>query len=203
VQGALTPGTKLKIGEMQKRYDCGATPIREALNRLAMERFAVQADQRGFVVAPISIEDLAEITEARCLLYTLLLPLSIKLGDDKWEESVVLAHHRLGKFNLKEDYLSVEGRLAHKRFHRALVSASPSQFLIEMLDILFDFADRYRFIAASKADFAARQTASREHDLIVEHALRREADDALEILQRHVREATSLLHNSLVNEGLG
>ena len=37
VSGLWEPGTKLGIAALRKYYDSGATPLREALNRLAAE----------------------------------------------------------------------------------------------------------------------------------------------------------------------
>ena len=40
--------------------------IREALSRLVPEQLAVSREQRGFVVAPLSVADLEDLTDVRC-----------------------------------------------------------------------------------------------------------------------------------------
>lgn len=200
VQGVLSPGTKLKIANLQSRYACGATPIREALNRLSMERFAIQSDQRGFVVAPISLDDFDEITETRCLLYSLMLPLAMEHGDEAWEEGIVVALHRLNKLPRTEAFPldeSLEGRLAHKKFHRSLVSACTSNFLIEMLDILFDFADRYRLLVGRVAPKESRKEAVGEHAELADHVINRRVGEAVELAQQHVRRTAQLLRRQI------
>lgn len=199
VQGNLQPGTKLKIAALQSRYSSGATPIREALNRLSMERFVIQSDQRGFVVAPVSTEDFDEITETRCLLYSLLIPLAIERGDHEWEENIILAQHRLNRLDLLSSYASVEGRLAHKRFHRSLVASCPSNFLIEMLDILFDFADRYRLYVARHTSAEMKQEAIREHAELVEHVTNRRPVEAVQLAEKHIRRTAILLRQEINN----
>jgi len=200
VQGILAPGTKLKIAALQSRYDCGASPIREALNRLSMERFVIQSDQRGFVVAPISLDDFDEITETRCLLYSLLLPLAIERGDQAWEEGIIIALHRLNKLPRSNDLPldeSLAGRLAHKKFHRSLIAATPSNFPIEMLDLLFDFADRYRLLVGRIAPEELRGEAVREHAELVDHVISRRTDEAVNLAVHHVRRTAALFRNHI------
>src|SRR5947207_1979051 len=66
IQGALAPREQLRIAMLRKRYDAGASPLREALNRLSAEGFVVQNDQRGFAVEDIPQEDLSELVFTRC-----------------------------------------------------------------------------------------------------------------------------------------
>lgn len=54
-------------------------------------------EQRGFVVADISADGLAEITQTRCWLEEIALRESIAAHGTAWEEALVLAHHRLAK----------------------------------------------------------------------------------------------------------
>src|SRR5512139_2316673 len=91
----LLPGQKLNIRQLCSRYETGLSPVREALNRLLRDGLVTQADQQGFRVAPIGIQQLDELTRTRCWLNELALRESIMHGDASWEESVLLACHRL------------------------------------------------------------------------------------------------------------
>ena len=51
----------LAIEALAERYDTSATPLREALNRLVADGLVERREQRGFIVAGISADDLAEI----------------------------------------------------------------------------------------------------------------------------------------------
>ncbi len=63
---------------LRERYGAGASPLREALNRLSAEGFVMQQDQRGFVVADIDEADLAEFIFTRCALNEIMLPAALK-----------------------------------------------------------------------------------------------------------------------------
>ena len=95
--GELEPGAKLAIEALAERYQVSATPLREALNRLVSDGLVDRREQRGFVVAGISLQDLAEITQTRCWLEERALRESIAARTTAWEEALVLAHHRLAR----------------------------------------------------------------------------------------------------------
>jgi len=97
VHGRLAPGVKLRVEALGERYGIGASPIREALNRLTSEGLVQQQDQRGFQVSPVSMDELIELTRARRWINEIALRESIRSGDEVWEESVLLAFHRLSR----------------------------------------------------------------------------------------------------------
>jgi GntR family transcriptional regulator, carbon starvation induced regulator len=68
VSGAWSPGTKLKMRELLPRYDVGASPMREALARLAAEGFVEQRAQRGMRVPELNFEELQDTESPLCLL---------------------------------------------------------------------------------------------------------------------------------------
>src|SRR5712675_286146 len=52
----FAPGEKLKIDDLCRRFAVGSSAVREALSRLASEGFVVSEPQRGFRVAPLSVD---------------------------------------------------------------------------------------------------------------------------------------------------
>jgi hypothetical protein len=95
--GVFEPGQRLRIEDLRQAYGTGASPLREALSRLAAEGIVVSIGQRGFRVPPVSVEELRDITNMRILLETEALRQSIEHGDDEWEAEVVASFHRLSK----------------------------------------------------------------------------------------------------------
>ena len=71
LSGTWSPGLKLGIEALREHYGTGATPVREALNRLAAEGWVQHMDQRGFVVTPVSEEALRELAKTRVWVETL------------------------------------------------------------------------------------------------------------------------------------
>lgn len=185
--GELEPGAKLAIEALCERYEAGQTPLREALNRLVADGLVDKLEQRGFAVAGISADDLAEITKTRCWLEEIALRESIAAHGTAWEEALVLAHHRLARAprSLAADRFedNPEWEPLHRAFHRALISGCGSRWLLGFCDQLADQHHRYRRLSAPRA-FAKRGVKG-EHQAIAEAALAGRADEAVALLRAH------------------
>lgn len=187
--GVFRPGEKLAIDALCARYGIGATPLREALNRLSAEELVVRADQRGFRVAPVSLTDLEELTKTLCWIGDLALRESIRHGDAAWEEAIVLAAHRLSRVPREgaEGYSSFnpEWETLHRAFHLALIAACGSHWLVDFYAMLLDRNTRYRYLAF--ADASVPRDAEAEHRKIVAAVLARDADRAVAAADAHMR----------------
>lgn len=64
----LEPGSLIDEPALAQRIGYGRTPLREAIHRLAEERMVIILPHRSVIVAPISINDLQQIFEARLVL---------------------------------------------------------------------------------------------------------------------------------------
>jgi GntR family carbon starvation induced transcriptional regulator len=83
--GVLTPSGRLKLDSMKEDYGVSVSTLREILNRLASEGFVVAEGQRGFEVAPVSIQNLRELAQLRILLEHHAMTESFRAGDMEWE----------------------------------------------------------------------------------------------------------------------
>jgi len=199
--GAYPAGAKLKVEDLQEAYGFSSSPLREALSRLAQEGLVRADERRGFRVAPITADDLADITRMRLMLDVQALAESIQHGDDKWEATIVAAYHRLEKVESR----MVEGPLMldddwgvlHRDFHMALIAACPSERQRNWAASLFDQAERYRRYSARYRKTVRRK--SSEHRKIMDAALKRDTQTACTLLQEHIlgtqRSVESVLKN--------
>jgi GntR family transcriptional regulator, carbon starvation induced regulator len=195
ISTAIAPGQKLRVRELCARYGVGLNPLREALNRATRDGLVCQSDLRGFFTAPVSKQDLLELTRARCLLAEVCLRESLLHGDAVWEEGIVIAFHRLSRVpryapgHVNELEFDPAWEAAHRAFHRSLVAACGSSYLIEMDAQLFDAADRYRHLSRRSA---LSGTAARpdQHQAIMQAVLERDAPKAIALLQAHYQRTT-------------
>lgn len=193
--GNLRPGKKLGSKYLNRRYNAGLSPVREALNRLATERLVCREDQRGFHVAGISRAGLIDLTKTRCWLEEIALRQSIERGDEAWEEQIVLAFHRLSRtprssqeatyaFNAKWEGL-------HRDFHNAVIASCGSHWLLGFCQQLVDQADLYRQRAAAVSYPESNERS--EHQALMEAALDRDADRAVAIQCAHIRKTADIV----------
>jgi GntR family transcriptional regulator, carbon starvation induced regulator len=184
----LLPGLKLTVAMLSERYDCGASPIREALNQLSSDGLVRRIDKRGFYVSETSEVEFRDILYNRCFLESEALRRSIALGGPDWEERVLVAHFRLvsmsrdraaGRMNEE----SPDWENAHKRFHMALLSACGSDILQANCEKLYELNNRYRVLSRQMAT-GPRDIAA-EHAAIHDAALARDAERAVSALIEH------------------
>ena len=185
---AFLPGAKLKVEHLQQSYGLSSSPIREALNRLTEEGLVRADERKGFRVAMVSDEDLQDITSMRLLIDLPTLEQSMRSGDDEWESYVIASFHLLEKLEsrLPEGpvVLNADWSALHRNFHRAMMSACPSERMVLTSSSLFDQAERYRHISARYRTVIKRK--SEEHKVLMRAVLKRDIETAKELHQEHV-----------------
>ncbi|RVC69090.1 GntR family transcriptional regulator, partial [Mesorhizobium sp. M00.F.Ca.ET.038.03.1.1] len=146
-------------------------------------------DQRGFFLMPVGAAELEELTRTRCWMEERALRESIAHRTAEWEEQLVLALHRLARAEcrLPEDPSTndPEWEKLHRAFHRALIAACRSHWLIGFCEQLSDQASRYRLISQNGPGMGRDDLG--EHRIIAERTLDGDADGAVEALLNHYR----------------
>jgi DNA-binding GntR family transcriptional regulator len=186
--GQLEPGARLGIGDLAQRYEIGATPLREGLSRLVSRGLIVAIGQRGFRVASVSRDDLADITRVRSVIEVEALRLSMEQGGDAWEAAIVAALHQLRRHIERSGRHFSEGAedfdVLHKGFHSALLSACGSPRLLAAHSDLYDQAYRYRRVMMRSFDDGEEFIAI--HQALAERILTRDAATACTMLVGHL-----------------
>jgi len=188
---ALRPGAKLRFEALRDMYAVSFSTLREALSRLVAEGLVIAEDQRGFVVAPVSIHDLNDLTYVRVLVERECIALAIRHGNDDWEADIIGAYHRMDRLQNRlgsNYYLSEEWGKLHGEFHFSLVAACGSPNLLEIRQKLFERAHRYRRMSSQfRTKWRAKDV---EHKMIMDSVIARDTATAHELIERHIRETT-------------
>jgi len=190
--GRHVPEKKLKIQELAEELGVSPGAVREALSRLVPQELVVSRDQRGFLVAPVSPADLADLTDLRCEIEALALRRSVAFGDVNWEARILAAEHRLKAKPVvpaNEDPRITWVR-NHAEFHLALVSACGSRRLLALHSQLYEQSERYRGLLF---DLESDRDVESEHHVIVEFALARDAESLVQATANHLRKTTELI----------
>jgi DNA-binding GntR family transcriptional regulator len=196
VNGEFEPEQKLSIAKLKARYGIGASPLREALSQLAPLGFVDFDSRRGFRVAAMSIEDLADITRVRILIESEALTLSIEKGDDEWDVDIAGACRRLQRLATREQSgeTPTPGEIeeAHWKFHRALISACDSPRLLTLQEILYNQGQRYRSIMMRK--WHAMDEVAQIHQDLADIVLSRDIERACVALREHLEQSVSMVY---------
>ncbi|MGH6881992.1 GntR family transcriptional regulator [Hypericibacter sp.] len=191
----ILPGSRLKIQELCTRLSVSLGAIREALSRLTSEGLVLAEPQRGFRAAPISQEDLQDLTRVRIEIEGLCLRRAIEVGDVDWEARLVAAFHRLSRMPERAAAdparTSDEWAEAHAGFHMALADGCDSPWLLKLRSQLYDQSERYRRLSVPLT--TEKRNIGEEHQGIVDAALARDADKAVALLSAHLSATTRIL----------
>jgi GntR family carbon starvation induced transcriptional regulator len=195
VAGRHTPNKKLKIAELADELRVSPGAVREALSRLVPERLVISRDQRGFVVAPLSISDLQDLSDLRCEIEGFALRRSVQRGDVAWEGGIIAAEHRLRATpqRTSDGEINPIWVAYHAEFHTTLVEACGNRRLLEIHAQLYEQSERYRAISAHSKTI---RNVDAEHQEIVDMALARDADGLVAAMVAHIRKTTKMILNS-------
>jgi GntR family transcriptional regulator, carbon starvation induced regulator len=203
LDGALAPGSRLRMEELRLRFGMGASPLREALSQLAAEGLVHRLDQRGFRVATADPSELSDLIASRCLIEGAALRASIVAGDEAWEERIVIAHRRLSRVprSLAVDQFvpNPEWDRLHLAFHSALIGACGAATVLDICETMHHRATRFRNLSNTVA--WRQREVGHEHEALMAAALDRRADEAVDLLVNHYRKTGAFVGEALEANG--
>jgi GntR family transcriptional regulator, carbon starvation induced regulator len=207
LRGTLAPGSALLTRDLLERYDCGISPLREALARLVGEDLLAASDHRGVRVPLPSISDVRDVYRIRIALEREALALAITQGDDAWEASILAAGHLLEKTRIpdaeRKDSVAIEAWEArHRAFHTSLIAAAAAPRLLKLIGQMVDHTERYRMLRLKHVD---RSSLSRsvvdEHRELKEAVLARN-QASLDLLAVHLQRTCDTVVAILQSPGI-
>ncbi|WP_031075202.1 GntR family transcriptional regulator [Streptomyces sp. NRRL S-118] len=134
VGGELVPGEVYSAPALGARFGVSATPVREAMQQLALEGAVEVVPNRGFRVTSRSPRELAELAEVRALIEVpVMLRLARTVPAARWTELRPLAEATATA--------AARGDLAHyaesdRAFHRAVLLLAGNEQLVTIADDL-------------------------------------------------------------------
>ena len=131
--GRLQPGDPLVISTLAKELGVSATPLREALGRLAAEGLVDLQAHGSARVATVDLREAVEIYELRQVLEPMALERSIAQADAGFGDRVEAAWQRLTTSRLST-------ASDHAAFHRELLSCCDSTWMLRLSTLLSDRA---------------------------------------------------------------
>jgi DNA-binding GntR family transcriptional regulator len=202
--GHLRPGARLRPAELAQEHSVSLSVVREALTRLAEQELVDWVPQTGFRVAPLSVEDLKDLTNVRLDIEVLAIRYAVQRGDVTWEGRVLAAHHvleRTRQFDPDDpDRFTEEWVDAHANFHNMVLSGCESRRLIDIAAGLRDGAELYRRWSHALAHDYDRDIPA-EHRSVLKAVLERDENAAAQALGEHIRHTTDVLLYDVDAEG--
>lgn len=192
----LKPGQRLMFADLSERYGVSVGVTREALTWLASHGLVQSNAHQGYVVTPLSLTELNELTEARLAVEPLVLEKSIANGDTEWEGRIVSAHHILSRTpptlpeKTDEEYQDRWAEV-HAAFHDSLFSACDNRRLLRVVRGFAEEAALYRRWSVSLGHI--NPDSEIEHRALLDASLARDAVTAGEVLRTHIAHTRAIL----------
>ena len=139
IRGDLKPDEKLSVRKLCEYYGASDTPMKQALNRLVMDRLVDALPRRGMRVKVITKDDIHEAIEARMMIELFAAPYAIRKSEsdgsivrmlkenlDKNEELLRLLDD-MSQYNEK----NMEELRISQDFHRIIVSCIGNSVIMD------------------------------------------------------------------------
>jgi len=185
LSGELPPGSVINQALLAKEIGISTTPLREALRRLMQQGFVELDAHRDARVTRLTAEEARDLLEVRRSLDPMAAALA---AERRTKQDLVEMRAGLDGLHVLPSNPTVGQLTAHRRFHTAVYRASHNALLIEMLDGLWDTADRYRRHGLEvERDAEEREMKANEHRLLLQAIEEGDAETAAGVMRAHIQ----------------
>ena len=194
---AMRPGERIIEKTLCAEMQVSRTPLREALNRLALEGLVILMPFRGYMAAPLSVDGFRELCEVRRILEAESAALAAKRATPE----DVARMERLAELRYsREDKGSYETYLrANSAFHLALVKATNNSQLRTMVMWALDQHQRPLYLGLGVGVDGKAATA--EHFEVIEAIRKKQASRARTLMVEHIMRAEKRIADALRKAG--
>ena len=177
----MPPGSVVNEARLREELDIGRTPIREALQRLALENLVRSIPHRGTFVTDVNITDLARITEVRVVIEAHAARLAAErlAGQDRVAVQELLAVLEGGGAADQRELMRLD-----QQIHRQIYRAARNSFLESTLERYLNLSLRLWYLVVDQ-EVRLREAVA-EHVELLRAVLAGEGSRAEESMRRHV-----------------
>src|SRR5579872_3316462 len=159
ITGAIKPGERIRVADLERKFGVSHIPIREALRRLQSEGFVEISPRRTTIAAGVDLGDLANIYDLRRIIE---LEIGRRAVSRMTRSDIEAVRRALESFQaVANDPSSAEFWERHRDFHWALLAPAANPTVQRVLDHLWQSSERYVRLFVST--FATMQTVMELH----------------------------------------
>ena len=180
----LVPGTALEERQILRSLGFSRTPFREACMRLKEEGWLLAFSRRGFLIAPITFEDIVHIYELRLILESACAQIAAVRAtapDMERMERMIQAEDGCSSI----DAISADLVKMNFEFHMFLAELTQNTRLTNIVRNILEHVTRFDSMLTRYAPSTSWVT----HNSIVEAIRRRDSVQAGKNMQEHIEQA--------------
>jgi len=187
LNGEISPRQHLIEAKLAKELGTSRTPVREALHSLELEGLIGSIPRVGYVVKPISEQEVEEICEMRMAIEGVAVRWAIEKAYKKLveelEKNISLAEEKVSKGDVRS-FVDMDAR-----FHEIISKFSGSKRLLELAQTLRRHMLRYRIQSIYSVDNVLR--AIEGHKGIAQAIRKRDLDEVNQAIRHHMEQSKS------------
>lgn len=189
----LKPGDILSDRKLSEELKVSRTPVREALNLLQKENYVRQHHGRGFCVSEISLKNIEDLYDVRMALEAAALRQAAKREVTEHVEKMnqLLRHHK----DLIKNFKPQGKFFEDAEFHRTLIVMSDNQYMLEILEAIFERIQMLRNIEGVSQQRV--KAAFQQHLKIFEYFKRGLYSGAEQMLCQHIQDSKNDIINRI------
>lgn len=178
----LAPGTVLREDELMAELRIGRTPLREAVKRLALERFVAVRPRRGTYVTEVDTASILHITEVRAELEPYAAEIAARRMDAAAMARAQALLAEIDRLEGSDDHdalMRLDGDI-----HRLAWDASGNPYLLETLERYFSLSLRVWYLVLNRVPGLGH--AVRDQHELLEALIARDGNRARAIMREHI-----------------
>jgi DNA-binding GntR family transcriptional regulator len=185
----IAPGSEISESQLAVHYKLGKAPLRVALTKLAHDGLVRAIPRRGYIVNPVTLQDIHDVFELRLMLEPAAARMAagkvstqrLKIYDDACREG-----YTRGDAKSTTRFLE-----ANKSFHTAIAQATGNARLAEAVEHLLDEMTRLLHLGLSLRKGAL--DAVTEHKTLVKALARGDGEAAERICREQIEASRSMI----------
>lgn len=177
----IKPGERINEVSVSKRLGISRTPLREALNRLAIEGFLTIKAARGFFCRDLDPNETMHLYQLRAIIEVA----AVQLAAEKAAADELASLAQFLKTSSSSDSCSIDDQIAYDEgFHEEIVRLSGNSEMFKLIKSLNQRIRPLRWIYLHRG--RGRPTTQAEHRQILAALMAKDADRAAELMKSHI-----------------
>lgn len=181
LSGELTPGERLVIRALAKKFNVSEIPVREALIELSKEGLIYNIPHSGMRVASFSFKKLVDILCIREVLEPFATGIAANNMDQEGLDKLSICLDEMNRCYQSKDTMSYAKY--NREFHLTIISYSNNKELIDFLKRLFDLETQVMCGFSIYPQIV--ESSLREHRLILEYLASKDGYSAEKLVYIH------------------
>ena len=192
-RGDYAPGAPLRQDDIAARLSVSRIPVREALRLLERDGLVTVHSNRGAFVRQHDQEAVAELFDVRLMLESDLLRRATENLSYEAINDIGMINTRLAATRVKSEWIALD-----EQFHFSIYVAANRPKTLDLARTLRRSLNSYylRYLGPQSRD----RDWNDEHQALLRHLERRDADRAVAVLEKHLRGTQALLLDAMKGE---